>query len=244
MTTAAVNDRIETTKPPRVRSSEGLLTNPLLQLTERLIAMTAFYPNGGEGTQVPDSEIIDLIKGALDSVSAFPKARRELTEILIEVAKSVPPKGHWTHRGSNVSFDLRHGAYMFKDGGCGYYERALDPILYDSEQDWLCAFLDKKTRKRQEEETGRRLSKKGFIYLLKAEGTSRCKIGLTKDIKQRRKALGKQSPFPVHVICSVEVDDMHAAESYWHQKFQKSQVHGEWFELTPEQVAEFCEAAS
>lgn len=86
-------------------------------------------------------------------------------------------------------------------------------------------------------------SRSGFIYLLHAEETPRYKIGLSIQPKQRRATINNQSPFPVYVVDCYPVDDMPTAETYWHQRFESVRVHGEWFVLKPNQVAEFTQAA-
>lgn len=89
---------------------------------------------------------------------------------------------------------------------------------------------------------GRDLS--GYIYLMHAQGTSRYKIGISKQLRQRQQAINRQSPFPVHVVDCYAVNDMRRAESYWHKRFDALRIYGEWFELPPEQVVEFVQVAN
>jgi T5orf172 domain len=74
--------------------------------------------------------------------------------------------------------------------------------------------------------------KPGYIYFLNARGTSRYKIGLTIDLERRLKELnGQQAAQPIDMIWSIRVSDMRSAEKTLHDRFQGSQVHGEWFEF-------------
>ena len=80
----------------------------------------------------------------------------------------------------------------------------------------------------------------GLVYLYRAEGTSRYKIGKTRQIKVRHKALQKQSPYPLQLLKAIKTSDMTALERELHSRFAAFQVHGEWFELPPSAVAEIC----
>ena len=79
----------------------------------------------------------------------------------------------------------------------------------------------------------------GYIYLIHATGTNRYKIGLASDIPKRMIQLSKQSAFPLVLIASHPSNDMSSDEENWHKLFEKQRVHGEWFELSNEQVEEF-----
>lgn len=83
----------------------------------------------------------------------------------------------------------------------------------------------------------------GFIYLIQAVGTSRHKIGLTIDIDRRMSQLSRQSVFPLRLVDTQPSEDMVSDELFWHQKFANHRVHGEWFDLSDEQVLEFKNAA-
>lgn len=83
----------------------------------------------------------------------------------------------------------------------------------------------------------------GFIYLVHATGTNRYKIGLAADISKRMSQLSKQSAFPLALITSHPSDDMPRDEEHWHKFFEKQRVHGEWFELSDEQVLIFRSTA-
>ncbi|MBW4480053.1 MAG: GIY-YIG nuclease family protein [Tolypothrix brevis GSE-NOS-MK-07-07A] len=77
------------------------------------------------------------------------------------------------------------------------------------------------------------LKKSGYIYLIRAVDTSRYKIGLTTRTPGERLAElnSSQSPYPLELIDYISVNDVHAAEKYYHQKYQSDRKHGEWFEF-------------
>lgn len=85
-----------------------------------------------------------------------------------------------------------------------------------------------------------RVKVSGFIYLVSAKGANRYKIGLTTNIERRFKRLEQQAPFPLVLIHFFATSDCLTSESALHQRFASSRVHGEWFELTDEDVKEIC----
>lgn len=71
----------------------------------------------------------------------------------------------------------------------------------------------------------------GYVYLVKAVGTNRCKIGRARDVNKRFIDLKTQSPFPLKLIASFYVDDTVDQEKRLHKVASAFRVHGEWFEL-------------
>jgi hypothetical protein len=49
-------------------------------------------------------------------------------------------------------------------------------------------------------------------------------------------------PYPVElqVLHIVPSDNPPRLEKYWQEKFAARQLRGEWFDLSPEDIAEFC----
>lgn len=74
-----------------------------------------------------------------------------------------------------------------------------------------------------------RLSKKGFIYVLKCG--PHYKIGLSQNIDKRIEQLSVTPPFDVELIHTIETDDMYNLESFLHDRFSEKRKNGEWFEL-------------
>jgi hypothetical protein len=79
----------------------------------------------------------------------------------------------------------------------------------------------------------------GYVYLLHVTDTSRYKIGLTTNLNRRIKQIGKQSPYPIELVHSFYTSNCSKSESNLHIKYDSFRIHGEWFELSDEQVEEF-----
>lgn len=77
-------------------------------------------------------------------------------------------------------------------------------------------------------------SKPGYIYLIHAIGTNRYKIGLTvRTVEERFAELNSsQSAYPLKLVNYISVSDVHGTERYFHQKYARCQVHGEWFQFS------------
>lgn len=71
----------------------------------------------------------------------------------------------------------------------------------------------------------------GNIYLIKALGTDRFKIGLTlREVSERLDELNsKQSPYPLELVHYIQVVDVIQTEKFLHSLFDANRVHGEWF---------------
>ena len=77
----------------------------------------------------------------------------------------------------------------------------------------------------------------GFVYLMKSG--RHYKIGRTKSIGSRERQLAIKIPVPPTTIHSIETDDPAGVEHYWHTRFDDKRGEGEWFDLSPEDVAAF-----
>jgi hypothetical protein len=79
------------------------------------------------------------------------------------------------------------------------------------------------------------MAERGYVYFVQAVGTTRIKIGKTKNIEKRlRDFRQQQQPFPLRLLRVESVDDMHAVERAYHVHYAACRVHQEWFELPPE----------
>ncbi len=74
----------------------------------------------------------------------------------------------------------------------------------------------------------------GYIYIVYSIG--RYKIGLSKQPRRRIQAI--QSPYPIELICIIQTNDMLSLEIELHARFDHARKHGEWFELSDEDVEE------
>lgn len=79
----------------------------------------------------------------------------------------------------------------------------------------------------------------GYVYLVKSGKLY--KIGFAADNQFRRKSeLHKQTAegiTEVHTI--VAIDDPRGIEKYWHERFKDKRQHGEWFDLSAEDISAF-----
>ena len=77
----------------------------------------------------------------------------------------------------------------------------------------------------------------GEIYLLRFG--RHYKIGRTNAVGRRERELAIQLPKKTTLVHVIKTDDPVGIESYWHRRFEGRRKNGEWFELTPEDVAAF-----
>ena len=75
---------------------------------------------------------------------------------------------------------------------------------------------------------------RGYVYLLSGGGYY--KIGQTRDIRSRSRALGMQLPFEVDLVHVIETNEPLVLERRLHEEFNHKRVRGEWFELSAEDV--------
>ena len=78
---------------------------------------------------------------------------------------------------------------------------------------------------------------KGFVYLAK-HGRD-FKIGRSNDVTRRRRELALILPHELKHVHVIETDDPEGIERYWHHRFADRQIRGEWYQLTPDDVAAF-----
>jgi hypothetical protein len=88
-------------------------------------------------------------------------------------------------------------------------------------------------KKRAEEEFATR--NHGYVYLIASEYGY--KIGKSKTPDSRKKAIKVAMPFTTNRICLIKTTDMHQLEIDLHEQFATKRLNGEWFNLTPDDVA-------
>jgi hypothetical protein len=75
-------------------------------------------------------------------------------------------------------------------------------------------------------------SREGFVYIIRAVGTNRIKIGFSKDPEKRLASLtSPQMPFDLELVYKEWFIDAYALEQCMHKTFHRYRVKGEWFEI-------------
>ena len=79
----------------------------------------------------------------------------------------------------------------------------------------------------------------GFVYLMKRG--KYYKIGFTNNVQGRQSQLNRPAPesVPHTAVHSFLTDDPRGIEAYWHRRFAHKRREGEYFELSPKDVAAF-----
>jgi hypothetical protein len=79
----------------------------------------------------------------------------------------------------------------------------------------------------------------GFVYLVYFGYEDIYKIGFAQDVEKRVKEFGSvvMSPFEMRIEHVIETDDKYVIESSLHEYFAEKHMRGEWFRLSPEDVA-------
>jgi predicted GIY-YIG superfamily endonuclease len=82
-------------------------------------------------------------------------------------------------------------------------------------------------------------SGEGWIYLMESEN-GLYKIGSTANPDHRLMKLNAQSPVAVKYIHYFRSEHMTTSEKWLHNKYKDCRHHGEWFNLSNEQVQEIA----
>jgi len=101
----------------------------------------------------------------------------------------------------------------------------------------LCEELKNQAINEPNEEQEEAPIENGFVYMMKSG--KYYKIGRTNSLDRRQYEIGMQLPEGVEPIHSIATDDPSGIEAYWHHRFKKKRLKGEWFDLTKSDVAAF-----
>jgi predicted GIY-YIG superfamily endonuclease len=75
----------------------------------------------------------------------------------------------------------------------------------------------------------------GYLYLVQATNGP-CKIGITNDVETRLRVLRNQSPVALAVLLVEKLPNAIGTEAELHTLFKNQYSHGEWFNLTDENI--------
>ena len=80
----------------------------------------------------------------------------------------------------------------------------------------------------------------GYVYLICDPGQDTYKIGVTRDLTQKRlKYLQTGNSSQLHIIHSVYVEFPFRVETMLHNKFKNKKAYGEWFYLDQDDIKNF-----
>jgi len=110
--------------------------------------------------------------------------------------------------------------------------KKVELVKEKNKQEKILTELSKKEKTRKQDQRNR--SGSGYVYLLECDG--KYKIGFSRNIKQRLKALNCGLHEVKLIFKSPFYSDAAGMERRLHKLFEKQKVRAEWFDLTLRQV--------
>ncbi len=99
--------------------------------------------------------------------------------------------------------------------------------------------LEAQRRERDKTQQQQKKQKVGYVYLVAADNGLH-KIGRSINVDKRVTEFGIKLPMKTWLVHSFKSNKYDHAEAYLHQVFAEKRSHGEWFNLTQEDVDYIC----
>lgn len=74
----------------------------------------------------------------------------------------------------------------------------------------------------------------GYVYFVQCNNV--VKIGMAKDLNNRVKVYGVNSPFKTKLLHYIKTENKKELEAFFHETFSNKRTDGEWFELTKQDI--------
>ena len=151
----------------------------------------------------------------------------------------VPLDGEFRQRARNDKSFPSHGVWSRFGGKSGLLDAVRRYCEGHTECKDVCSMLADRvsTMRRANEAKTKGAVPTGYVYLMKSG--RHYKIGKTNAVGRRERELAIQIPVPPKTIHWIETDDPTGVETYWQRRFSDKRGTGEWFELSPDDVAAF-----
>lgn len=154
----------------------------------------------------------------------------------LEIAKRVSGCTHYLNRMRNdyhfqekLQPDLKSKTFAW-----------LDRMVYTFEDHWDQVEFDPRSKAIAESIKAQwavsKNKRSGYVYLAHV-GADRYKIGVSENVENRQFDLRRHSGAIVEMVCAKFVEDMRSVEFRLHTRYKAQRIEGEWFALTPEDVA-------